>query len=235
MPPAGGRAFSVGDAFGYGWKKFTENVGPILIAMLVFILIGGVIYGLQILIQSVTTPETTVVTGENGFVVTNSGGGFLALLVSVVFSLVGFIWSYIVQAAYARAGLAVTEGRKIELGELLTFDRIGRIIGAGILLGIATFIGLLLCILPGLLVAFFGSFFVYFILDQNLGAIDALKASFNFVKDNFGNLLLLLLLTMIAIFVGALLCGLGLFVAIPVTVIAQAYAYKVLRGQPVAP
>ena len=235
MPPAGGRAFSVGDAFGYGWKKFTENVGPILIAMLVFILIGGVIYGLQILLQSVTTPETTVVTGENGFVVTNSGGGFLALLVSVVFSLVGFIWSYIVQAAYARAGLAVTEGRKIELGELLTFDRIGRIIGAGILLGIATFIGLLLCILPGLLVAFFGSFFVYFILDQNLGAIDALKASFNFVKDNFGNLLLLLVLTMIAIFVGALLCGLGLFVAIPVTVIAQAYAYKVLRGQPVAP
>ncbi len=234
MPPAGGRAFSVGDAFGYGWKKFTENLGPILIAMLVFILIGGVIYGLQILLQSVTTPETTVVTGENGFVVSNSGGGFLALLVSLVFALVGFIWSYIVQAAYARAGLALTEGRKIELSELLTFDRIGRIIGAGILLGIATFIGLLLCILPGLLVAFFGSFFVYFILDQNLGAIESLSASFNFVKDNFGNLLLLLLLTMIAIFVGALLCGLGLFVAIPVCVIAQAYAYKVLRGQQVA-
>jgi uncharacterized membrane protein len=39
---------------------------------------------------------------------------------------------------------------------------------------------------------------------------------------------------MIAIFVGALLCGLGLFVAVPVCVIAQAYAYKVLRGQPVA-
>ncbi|MCU0279248.1 MAG: hypothetical protein MUF33_01285 [Candidatus Nanopelagicales bacterium] len=234
MPPAGGRAFSVGDAFGYGWKKFTENIGPILIAMLVFMLIGAVIYGLQFFFQSLTTPETTVISGESGFVVQQSGGGFLAAIVSLIFSLVGFVWSYIVQAAFARGGLALTEGRKLELGELLTFDRILRIIGAGILLSIGVFIGILLCILPGLLVAFFGSFYVYFILDQNLGAIDSLKASFGFVKDNFGSLLLLLVLTMIAIFVGALLCGLGLFVAVPVCVIAQAYAYKVLRGQPVA-
>ncbi|HQR81156.1 MAG TPA: hypothetical protein PLT68_13155, partial [Actinomycetota bacterium] len=84
-------------------------------------------------------------------------------------------------------------------------------------------------------VAFFGSFFVYFILDQDAGAWDSIMKSFAFVKDNIGNLLLLLILSFIAVFVGALLCGLGLFVAIPVTVIAQAYTYKVLRGQPVAP
>ncbi len=77
MPPAGGRQFSVGDAFGYGWKKFTENIGPILIAMLVFMLIGAVIYGLQFLFQSLTSPETTVVTGDNGYVVSTSSTGFL--------------------------------------------------------------------------------------------------------------------------------------------------------------
>ncbi len=76
---------------------------------------------------------------------------------------------------------------------------------------------------------------MYFILDQDLGAWESIKASFSFVKDNIGNLLLLLILTWIALFVGALLCGLGLFVAVPVVVIAQAYAYKMLRGQPVAP
>ena len=54
MPPAGGKPFSVGDAFGYGWKKFTANVGPILIAMLVFLLVGAVIYGIQVLLQAVT-------------------------------------------------------------------------------------------------------------------------------------------------------------------------------------
>ena len=43
-----------------------------------------------------------------------------------------------------------------------------------------------------------------------------------------------LILSWIALFVGALLCGIGLFVAVPVVVIAHTYAYKVLRGQPVA-
>ncbi len=225
----------MGDAFGYGWKKFTENVGPILIAMLVFFLIGAVIYGLQYLVQSVTAPETTVVSGENGFVVRQSGSGLLGVLVSFAFSVIGFLWNYLVQAAVARGGLAVTEGRPIVLGELLSLNKLGRIILAGIILGLLSFVGLLLCILPGLIVAFFGSYFVYFILDQDAGAWDSIKASFSFVKDNIGNLLLLFILSVIAIFVGALLCGIGLLVAYPVVFIAHAYAYKVLRGQPVAP
>lgn len=236
MPPAGGqRPFSVGDAFGYGWKKFTENLGPILIAMVVFLLIGGVIYGLQFLVQQATSPETTVVSGENGFVVQQSGSGFLGLLISLIFSIILFVWNYLIQAAVARGGLAVTEGRPIVLGELLSFNKLGRIILAGIILGALTVVGLILCILPGLIVIFFGSFFVYFILDQDLGAWDSIKASFSFVKDNVGNLLLLYILSLIAVFVGALLCGIGLIVAYPVVYIAYAYAYKVLRGVPVAP
>jgi len=235
MPGPAGKPFSVGDAFGYGWKKFTENVGPILIAMLVFMFVGAVIYGLQFLLQSITSPDATVVSGENGFVIQQSGSGFAAMLVSLVFSIVGFIWSYLIQAGFARGGLALTEGRPLVLGELLSFNKLGRIILAGIILSVLTFIGLLLCILPGLVVAFFGAFFVYFILDQDLGAWESITASFAFVKDNIGNLLLLLILTWLALVAGALLCGLGLFVAVPVTVIAQTYAYKVLRGQPVAP
>jgi len=233
MPPAGGRPYSVGEAFSYGWKKFTENVGPILIAMLVFLLIGAVIYGLQMGLQALTRPEATVVTGESGFVIRQSGGGGAYWLVSIVFSLISLIWGYLVQAGFARGGLALTEGRPLVLGELLSFNKLGRIILAGIILSILTFLGLLLCILPGLIIAFFGSFFVYFILDQDAGAWDSITKSFAFVKDNIGNVLLLLILSWIILFVGALLCGLGLFVAVPVTVVAQAYTYKVLRGQPV--
>ena len=82
---------------------------------------------------------------------------------------------------------------------------------------------------------FFGSYFVYFIVDQDMGAVESIKASFSFVKDNLGSLFLLLLLSWVILFVGALLCGIGLFVAYPVVYIAYAYAYKALRGAPVAP
>ncbi len=237
MPPGGGqRPFSAGDAIGYGWKKFTQNVGPILIAMLVFMLIGAVIYGLQFLFQSLVAPETTVVSGDNGFaIVQSSGGGFLGLLVSLLFAIIGFVWNYRVQAGVARGGLALAEGRPLVIGELLSMNKLGRIIGAGILLGIMTVIGLILCIIPGLIVIFFGSYFVYFILDQDMGAVESIKASFSFVKDNLGSLFLLLLLSWVILFVGALLCGIGLFVAYPVVYIAYAYAYKTLRGAPVAP
>lgn len=237
MPPTGGpRPFSVGDAFGYGWKKFTENIGPILIAMIVFLLIGAVISGVQFLMQSLFAPETTtVVSGENGFAVSQTSGGLMGTLISFVFAIIGFVWSYLIQAAFARGGLALTEGRPLVVGELLSFKKLGTIILAGIILSILTTIGLLLCIIPGLIVAFLGSFFVYFILDQNAGAWQSITMSFNFVKENVGSLLLLLILSWIALFVGLLLCGLGLIVAFPVVVIAQTYAYKVLRGAPVAP
>lgn len=237
MPPAGGpKPFSVGDAFGYGWKKFTENLGPILIAMLVFFLIGAVLYGLQFVLQTLTAPEsTTVVTSENSFEVTQTTTSPLGVLVSLVFAVILFVWQYLVQAAVARGGLAVTEGRPIVLGELLSFSKLGRIILGGIILGFLVLIGLFLCIIPGLIVAFLGSYFVYFILDQDQGAWESIKSSFAFVKDNVGNLLLVFLLSLVIVFVGALLCGVGLLVAYPVVYIAYAYAYKVLRGQPVAP
>ena len=63
----------------------------------------------------------------------------------------------------------------------------------------------------------------------------AIKASFTFVKDNFGNILGLALLSFLIMIAGLLLCFVGVLAAWPIVIIAQAYTYKVLRGQPVAP
>ena len=61
-----------------------------------------------------------------------------------------------------------------------------------------------------------------------------IKASVAFVNANLGTLIGFYIASAIAIFVGALLCGIGLLAAIPVVVIAQAYAYRSLQGEPVA-
>jgi uncharacterized membrane protein len=39
---------------------------------------------------------------------------------------------------------------------------------------------------------------------------------------------------MLAYFVGAILCGIGLLVAVPVVIIAQAYMWRRLQNMPVA-
>lgn len=71
-------------------------------------------------------------------------------------------------------------------------------------------------------------------MDENLGGTDAIKASFSFVNKNLGTLIGLFLAEILAIFVGAITCGIGLIVAVPVVIIAQSFAYRTLNGEPVA-
>jgi uncharacterized membrane protein len=107
------------------------------------------------------------------------------------------------------------------------------VIITSLLIGAMTFVGLLLCILPGFAVLFFTSFALYFVIDRGEDAVTALKSSFTMVKNNFGVLLLFFLASLAAAIVGACACGVGLLVAIPVVVLAQAYTYRTLNGDPV--
>jgi uncharacterized membrane protein len=151
------------------------------------------------------------------------------------FSLLSALVSLLVQAALVRGALNITKGEQIDLNTFLTTENLGQIVLASIILAIATAIGLVLCIIPGLIVIFFSIFTYQFIIDKGLPAWDAIKASFALVNQNIGSMVGLLLASWLALFVGALLCGIGLIVAIPVTVIATVYAYRVLGGQPVTP
>jgi uncharacterized membrane protein len=92
----------------------------------------------------------------------------------------------------------------------------------------------LLCYIPGLIVQFFTLWFGYFVLGKKMAPMDAIKASFQFVNQNLGTLIVFYLASMLAYFVGAILCGIGLLVAVPVVVIAQAYMWRRLQNRPVA-
>jgi uncharacterized membrane protein len=88
--------------------------------------------------------------------------------------------------------------------------------------------------LATLVLGFFVQFFGYAILDENVGAIDGIRRSFDVVKTGFGELLLLWLAAVGINIVGALLCGVGLLVTLPVTAIAWAFAWRRLTGGPIA-
>lgn len=210
-PPGGAGGYSVGAAFTYGWNKFTANVGQILVAVLVLV-------GALIVLQIVGALFA-------------QGSFFLQW----GFSLVSWIISMIIGAGIVRFALAITEGREASASQVLTPHKLGDVVVASILIGIATFVGFVLCVIPGLLVMFFTSYTLYFLMDrEEMGAIDAIKASFEFTKTNAGNVILWFLLSVLAWFVGALLCGIGLIVAVPVVLIGTAYTYKTLNNEPVA-
>ena len=145
-PVPGGAPFQVGDAFNYGWKKFQEYLGPILIAMVIFFVVGGAVNLIATLlgggIGELTDPEDI---GIGMFF----GVGYL------FFSLLSALVSLLIQAAVVRGALEITEGERVELSTFLSTEHLGQVVLAAILLAIGTAIGLILCIIPGLILIFF--------------------------------------------------------------------------------
>jgi uncharacterized membrane protein len=239
-PPGGsGGGYSVGNAFSYGWTKFTQNIGQILIAVLVLVGVVIVIQVVGFFIGRAVAcdPEVSYNSSTGSMKIDDCGGIFVAQnIVSWIFSLISWVISMIIGAGIVRAALDITEGKELDPKTILTPRKLGDVVVASLLIGIATFVGIILLVIPGLLVMFFTSYTLYFLMDrEDLGAIDAIKASFEFTKNNAGNVILWFLISLVAWVIGACLCGIGLIVAVPVVLIGTAYTYKTLNNEPVAP
>ena len=219
QPPVGEpKPFSATDAIGYGWKKFSENVGPILIATFILIAVSIVFS----LIDNSVTGESR----GSGWMNLSLGGVFFQVLSTVV--------GYILGAAIIRGALDVTEGKKFNLAEAFSTLPYGNVIITSLLIAVLQVIGFFLLILPGILVAFLTIFALYFVVDKNQSPIEAITSSAKLVRAHIGDTLLLLVLSIVVIIAGVVAICVGLLVAVPVVILATAYAYKKFLGEPVA-
>ncbi len=211
MPAAGGAAaFSVGDAVGYGWTAYWKNIGPLLLITLV-------IFAAQFII---------------GLIGQATGNFF----VSLIFSIAAFVVSMILTMGLIRAALAVVRGETPEVNMLFETEGLGSFIVAAILFGIMLWVGLLLCIIPGIFVAIIFMFYGFIIVENpSISPTDALKKSQEMTSGRLGELFVFGLALFGINLVGAILCGIGLLFTYGITAIAVAYAYRTLRGEPVAP
>ena len=64
--------------------------------------------------------------------------------------------------------------------------------------------------------------------------MDALKASYALVTRNLSTTILFYLLTIAILIAGAIVCFVGLLVAVPVVLLATAFFFKRLLGDPIA-
>ena len=118
---------------------------------------------------------------------------------------------------------------------MFTGDHLGQVLLAGLLIGIGVSIGLVLCIIPGLIVLFYTQFTTGSSSTRSASAIDAIKASASLINGHVGTMVGFFFASLLAYIVGAILCGIGLLVAIPVVILAQAYMYRTLQGEAIAP
>jgi uncharacterized membrane protein len=236
-PQTGGgpESYSVGNAISFGWNRFKDNAVPlILLALAVFAgvaviqLIGNAISG-----GIIGTSETTI-DPETGSITTTGGGSTLGLLVvSLLFSALSVGVQIALQAGIINGSLQLSRNQPLSVGNAFSGINWSQVVVTAILIFLGTAVGLVLCIVPGLIWIFLTSYAMYYVIDRGMSAVDAIKASIDMVRNNIGPLLLFWLASLAITIAGACACGVGVLVAYPVVILAQAYTFRTFNNDPV--
>ncbi|GAA4481284.1 hypothetical protein GCM10023094_29160 [Rhodococcus olei] len=216
--PGGTPQLTIGDAIGYAWTKYKANAG-------VWIGITLIVFVIQLVVSWIF--------GMNSYDSTDFGDYFSPW--RIIGTIVSVIVGYLINAALVRGALHEVDGNKPGFGSFFQFTNVGAIILASLLVGLMTAVGFVLFVIPGLVLAFLTWWTLQFVIDREQDAVTAIKSSFSTISSHFGPLLGLAVILVLLNFVGALLCGLGLLVTLPLTQIASTYAYRVAVAGRVAP
>jgi len=96
---------------------------------------------------------------------------------------------------------------------------------AYLLITVFSGIGMIFCIIPGILISIMYMPTFLFIVDQNLDFWDAMEASRKMVMNNFGAWILLMVVVCLMNIVGMLVCCVGMLVTAPMSMVMICMAY----------
>ncbi|MDO3092215.1 hypothetical protein P5V63_04275 [Mycobacteroides abscessus subsp. abscessus] len=245
-PPQG--PFSAGESWSWSWAQVSKRFGTFIPPYLVWFLAIGLPVGIVYAILMASLPQTST-SGYGGnsrssysysYEGPELSGGAIAIMI-LLYAVV-FAVSLYVGACLISANLDVADGKPVSFGTFFRARGFGLYVGAALLVGVGVLIGSLL-IIGGVIFGFFAQYAVFFAIDRGLGPVDALKASFQLVKDNLGQALVVFLITLGVAFGGFALtfitCGLGGIIAYPaagaLTGLIHVYTYRRLTGGTIAP
>jgi uncharacterized membrane protein len=209
-----GPRFEIGEAISYGFKKFQENAA-VLIGIMLVVAIGFVATGIVAFAARFS--------GASGLLVRN-------MIIGILFSVaVGAL-----QLGLYRATLAITAGQPVDFASMYSSENLGPYLTTILIITVLTAVGDLLCFVPGLIVRFYTYFAPFYVLDQQMSPGDALRASVQITQANLGLMIPFAIVAALLYLVGFLLCGIGVLATAPIALIAVAFAYRRLNGEPVA-
>ena len=198
--------FSIKEALTFGWDAFKSRVGFFIILLLLL----GVLAAIpQFLIK-----HTEIV----------------GLRVTLV--IINQLLQYFLTVGLVKIGIKVVDGSEVRIIDLFSGGPVfvTYVLGA-LLFTLIVLAGFVLLAVPGIILSVMLQYYSYFIIDKNMGPVESIKASAALTKGVrwklFGFGLALLLINI----AGALLLVVGLFVTIPVSLVAVAFVYRKLLPQ----
>ena len=198
--------FSIKEALSFGWEAFKSRVSFFIVLLLLL----GVLSAIpQFLIK-----HTEIVGLKITLVIINQ------------------LFQYFLTVGLVKIGLKVVDGSDVKIGDLFSGGPVFVTYVLGVFLfTLIVLAGFVLLVVPGIILSVMLQYYSYFIIDKNMGPVESIKASAELTKGvrwklfGFGLTLLLLNLS------GALLLVVGMFVTIPVSLVAYAFVYRKLLPQ----
>ena len=220
-------AWDIGGAISNGIERFKENAG---------LVIGAVIMvGFANLLVNVPSNLAQVASQAMMAEMDPDQQAMVQIFVGLFQMFIGLI-SFVVQT-YLGLGLIqlmlnIVRGNEASFAD---FKVPGGVFAAGLgaafLAALGTATGMLFCIVPGVMLGMGLWFQQYVIIDQQIGAVDALKESWRLTDGSKLQLFALALVSGLIMLAGMAACGVGLLVAGPVVALANATVYNAMVEQ----
>lgn len=205
--------FSIQESLSVGWDVFKSRFGFFILLLLIA---GLLLFIPQFVMQ--------LLAGNAG----DEGVSLVVIIVSILLQL----FQYFLTIGLFKISLLLLDGKNPQIGDLFSGGDVflAYVLGS-ILYGLIVIGGIILLIIPGIIFAVMYEYYGLFIIDKKMGVMDALKASAALTKGVRWKLFGFGLVVGLINLLGALLLMLGLFVTIPVTMVALAHVYRQLLPQ----
>lgn len=211
--------FSPTQSFGWAWKQLTGNFALFLVLGLLAVVPSGVVEGYFSWNTGIDSDTFAVVLAP------------LQLVASIVGSVVSFLFSVVA----ARAAVVAARGQRPTIGSAFEGVNWVQALIAGVLTSVILQVGLMLCVLPGLVAAFFLAYAASAVAARpEAEGIAALAESFKVASENVGHTLMLFLLCAVACLLGLAACCVGIVLAVPLVTFAITHTFLRLSGEQTA-
>jgi len=197
------KPFYIGQSLSWGWETFKANVGYLILIVLIVWLASAV------------------------FSIPSSFSGRSAPL--LIFNVLSFIVGIFVSIALIKISLRFLDNGGNDFNDLVMgYPYFLNMLVGSILYGLLVLAGFILLIVPGIYWALKYQFYGFLIVDQNMQPVDAIKRSGHMTQGSKWHLLGFWLAAFGVNLLGAIACGIGLFVTFPLTYLAHAHIYRSL-------
>jgi uncharacterized membrane protein len=198
--------FSKKEAISFGFELAKKNLFFFIVLFIIALVVAGVLGGLRL-------------------------SAAHAPLIAFVIWLAQVIINLVIGIGLIHIALKFIDKKKPVYKDLFYYQPIVNYFLTALLTGLIAVGGLILLIIPGIYLGLRLKFAAYLVIDKNLGPVDALKASWQMTKGNVWNLFFFGILLFLINVLGFVCLIVGLFITVPLGMLATAFVYRKLLLQ----